>query len=109
MDLINEREQLKKQLTLSIKELRRTGTALAEAEKEYKIALCKKVLELKDNGMAATLIQLVVYGYEEIALLRFKRDSASVIYNANQEAINSIKLQLRIIENQINKEYGNEE
>ena len=109
MDLANERDSLKKQLNYSIKSLRKNGIALAQAERDYKIAVCKKALELKDSGMAATLIQLVIYGYEEIAVLRFKRDSAEVIYNANQEAINSIKLQLRIIENQIDKEWTENE
>ena len=109
MDLVQEREYLKKQLNVSIKSLRENGTKLAEAEKEYKIAVNKKVLELKDSGMAATLIQLVIYGYEEIAKLRFLRDSAEVIYKANQEAINSLKLQIRIIDNQIDKEWSNEE
>lgn len=107
MDLVEEREKLKQQLNFSIKQLRKNGTALAQAERDYKVAVNKKVLELKDDGMAATLIQLVIYGYEEIAKLRFLRDSAKVIYNANEEAINSIKLQLRLIDNQIDKEWSN--
>ena len=106
MDLVNQINYLQKQLDVSVKQLRKNGIAFAEAEKEYKVAVCKKALELKDNGMAVTLIQLCIYGYEEIALLRFKRDSAEVIYNANQEAINSIKLQLRILENQYDKEWS---
>lgn len=106
MDLISERQYLEQQLNVSIKSLRKNGIALAEAEKNYKLAVCKKALELKDSGMAATLIQLTIYGYEEIAKLRFLRDSAEVIYNANQEAINSLKLQIKIIENQITKEWG---
>ena len=91
------------------RELTKTGKAYAEAEREYKIAVCKKALELKDGGMPVTLIQLVIYGYQEIATLRFKRDTAQVIYNANQEAINSTKLEIRILQNQIEKEYYNEQ
>ena len=31
---------------------------------------------------------------------------AEAVYKANQEAINSIKLQMRIIENQLSREWG---
>lgn len=107
MDIVNQISYLQKQLDVTVKQLRKNGIELAQAEQDYKIAVCKKALELKDSGMAATLIQLCIYGYQEIATLRFKRDSAEVIYNANQEAINSIKLQLRLLSNQYDKEWGN--
>jgi hypothetical protein len=35
------------------------------------------------------------------------RDIKEVVYNANQESINSLKLQLRLIESQLNREWGN--
>ena len=107
MDLVTEREKKRSQLDMSIKELRNNGTIFAEAERNYKIAVNKKALQLRDEGMPVTLIQTVIYGYLEIATLRFKRDSAKVIYDANMEAINSLKLQLRLLDNQIDKEWGN--
>ena len=57
--------------------------------------------------MPVTLINQVIYGYDDIADLRFQRDVAQATYNANQEYINSIKLQLRLLESQINREWGN--
>lgn len=107
MDLLNELQQKTKELNISIKKLRETGTTYAEREKEYKIAVNKKALELREDGVPVTLIQTVIYGYPEIAKLRFERDVAEVIYNANQEAIQSTKLQIRILENQISREWGN--
>lgn len=107
MDLLNELQQKTKELNISIKKLRETGTTYAEKEKEYKIAVNKKALELREDGVPVTLIQTVIYGYPEIAKLRFERDVAEVIYNANQEAIQSTKLQIRILENQISREWGN--
>lgn len=106
MDLLNELQQKTKELNISIKKLRETGTTYAEREKEYKIAVNKKALELRENGVPVTLIQTVIYGYPEIAKLRFERDVAEVIYNANQEAIQSTKLQIRILENQISREWS---
>ena len=106
IDLINEIQNLTKQLSNSLKQLRTNGIKLAEAEKEYKIAVNKKALLLRSEDMPVTLINQVIYGYEDIAQLRFLRDSAEVVYKANLEAIMTIKLQIRIIENQIEREYN---
>ena len=108
MDLYNELQYKQKMLDNSIKSLRKTGIEFAEAEKEYKMAVCKKALELRNTDMPVTLIQLTIYGYPEIATLRFKRDSAEAIYYANKEAINGIKLEIKILQEQLNKEYSNE-
>jgi hypothetical protein len=108
MDIVNELQYKQKMLDNSIKSLRKTGIEFAEAEKEYKMAVCKKALELRSTDMPVTLIQLTIYGYPEIASLRFKRDSAEAIYFANREAINGIKLEIKILQEQINKEYSME-
>jgi hypothetical protein len=57
--------------------------------------------------MAVTLIDKVVFGIPEVAELRFQRDVAKVVYDANQDAINSIKLQLRLLDAQLSREWGN--
>ena len=108
IDLLNELQNLTKQLSNSLKQLLTNGIKLAEAEKEYKVAVNKKALELRSQDMPVTLISQVIYGYPDIAQLRFLRDSAEVIYNANKEAINTLKLQIRIVQNQIDKEWANE-
>jgi hypothetical protein len=106
MELYEQIEGKSRELTVAIKRLSETGTALAEAERDYKMSLSKKSLELKDGGMAVTLIDKVVYGLREVADLRFKRDVAEAIYSANQEFINVTKLQLRLLENQYEREWG---
>ncbi len=106
MDLVNEINIKTNELNVSIKKLRETGTAYAEAERDYKILLRQECLKLRDEGMAIGMIDKTCYGIPSVAELRFKRDVAKTIYQANLEAINSIKLQIRIIENQIQREYG---
>lgn len=106
MDLWNEIEDKTKLLDKAIKDLARNGYDLAEKERAYKIAVNKKALELRANDTPVTLINQVIYGYEDIAKLRFERDTADVKYNANQEYINTIKLQIRILESQLNREYS---
>ena len=107
-DLYNELQQKIKELNISIKKLRETGTEYAEAEKDYKITLRQEALKLRaEKGMPVTLIQQVVYGVPEVAEKRFQRDVKEAVYQANQEAINSIKLQIRVLENQLSREYSN--
>lgn len=106
MDLMNELQQKIKELEISIKQLRTSGTNYAEAERDYKILLRKEVLKLRDEGQAIGVIDKICYGIEAVAEARFKRDIAETVYKANLEAINSIKLQMRLLENQIQREYG---
>ena len=106
MELYAELQQKTKELDTSIKLLRKNGTAYAEAEKEYKILLRVECLKMRDDGMAIGMIDKTCYGIPSVAEARFKRDVAEATYKANQEAINSIKLQLRLIENQIQREWG---
>lgn len=107
MDLYNEIQNKINELNISLRKLRETGTAYAEAERDYKITLRQEALKLRsEKNMAITLIQQVVYGVPEVADKRFKRDVAEAIYKANQEAINTIKLQIRVLESQLSREYG---
>ncbi len=106
MELYEELELKTRQLEASIKSLRKTGAAYADAEKTYKIILRQECLRLRDEGMAIGMITMTAYGIPSVAEARFKRDIAEVTYTANKEAIQSVKLQLRLIESQIQREYG---
>ena len=105
-ELIQELQAKTRQLEASIKLLRQNGTAYAQAERDYKILLRQECLKLRDEGMAIGMINMTAYGIPSVAEARFKRDVAESVYRANQEAINSIKLQLRLIEGQIQRDWG---
>ncbi len=107
IELWQEIQEKQKMLDKAIKELAQNGYKLAECERDYKIAVNKKALELRSQDLPVTLINQVIYGYEDIAKLRFERDTAQVKYNANLEYIQTIKLMIRILENQLSREYGN--
>lgn len=107
MDLWTEIENKCNLLDKAIKELAQNGYDLAVKERDYKIAINKKALELRADDTPVTLINQVIYGYDDIAKTRFDRDTAEVKYNANQEYINTIKLQIRILESQLSREYSN--
>lgn len=107
IDLLNELNEKTQELQVSLKQLRKTGTKYAEAERDYKILLRQEVLKLRDEGQAIGVISLTCYGIPKVAEARFKRDVAEAIYKANQEAINTLKLEIRLIESQIQREYTN--
>lgn len=105
MDLFNELQTKQSQLNVSIKKLRETGSNYAKAERDYKILLRQEVLKLRDEGQAIGVISLICYGIPSVAEARFKRDVSEAIYRANQEAINTLKLEIRLIESQLQREW----
>ena len=105
--MVNEIEKKKSDLNKAIDQLATNGVDLAQKECEYKMAVTRKVLELRAENKAVSEIQLTIYGYDDIALLRLARDTAQVKYNANLEFINSCKLQLRLLEGQVQREWSN--
>lgn len=107
MDLYEEIQKLMAELTASIGKLRANGAKLAEAERDYKITLRTEALRLRAGDMPVTLINSTIYGVEEVAELRLKRDIAQANYDANKEHINICKLKLRILEAQLSREWGN--
>lgn len=109
MELYEELQQKTIQLDYSVKQLRENGTNYAQAEKDYKILLRQECLKLRDEGMAIGMIDKTCYGIPSVAEARFRRDVAEAVYKANQEAINSIKLQMRLLEGQISREWGRSE
>lgn len=106
MELYERLEVLNRQLDEALRTYRQNGIALAEAERSYKEAVTKEALILRDKGTASTLINLIIYGSASVSELRFERDCAEAIYRANEEAINVKKLQIRLIEGQLNREWS---
>lgn len=106
MELYEELQAKTRQLDASIKQLRKNGTEYAQKERDYKVLLRTECLKLKEEGMAIGMIDKTCYGIPSVAEARFQRDIAKVVYEANQEAIQAIKLQMRLIESQIQREWG---
>lgn len=92
----------------SVEELAKTGREYATAYTNYRVALAKELVKLKDEGYAITLAGDIARGKSEIAKLKFEEIAKEAVYKANQETINVLKLQIKIIENQIAREWGNE-
>ena len=110
MDLQNQIEYKSKLLYASVEQLKNTGKEYAKAYTDYRVALAKELLVLKDEGYAITLAGDIARGKPEIARLKFEEISKEAVYKANLESINVLKLQLKILENQLGREWSvNEE
>ena len=107
METLNELHDKVRLLDAAITQLGKRGRSYAEAEQSYKIALAKKILTERDKGIPVTIISDICRGDAEIARMRFERDCADVVYKSAMEAINSYKLQIRILDAQIQREWNN--
>ena len=107
MDLVSQIEKLMEELSISIKELRKSGESLAQKERDYKVSLTQEITRLRADKYPVTLISQMIYGIEPVATKSFDRDMAQAKYTANQEHINVTKLKLRIVESQLNREWSN--
>lgn len=106
-DLVNAIGAKTALLDAAISQLGKRGQAYAKAEMDYRIALAKKTLEERGAGTPVTIISDVCRGDREIARLRFERDCAEVVYKSAMEAINSYKLQIRMMDSQLSREWEN--
>ena len=107
--LWDEVEKIKNQLDRALSTCRENGIKWATAEQKYRIAKAKEELRLRADNIPVTLIPDIVKGIEEVAQLDFDRNVAFVVYKANQEAINVKKLELRTLEAELEREYGNDQ
>ena len=105
-DLVNLLNNKIQDLNVSVKKLRHTGEDYAKAYTNYRMALAKELLRLKSEGMPVTIAYDIARGNGDVAHLKFQEIAKEAIYKANLEAINAIKLEIKIIQEQLNKEYG---
>ena len=104
-DLIQEIGAKSALLDAAIKQLGIRGRAYAQAEHDYRVSMRKKILDERSKGTPVTIISDLCRGDPEVAKLRLERDIALTIYESAKEAIAGYKLQIRIIDSQIEREW----
>lgn len=108
MDLVNELNYKTQALDNAINQLGNRAREYAKAYTEYRVALAQELLKLKNEGYAITLAGDIARGKREIASLKFKEIETEALYKANLERINALKLEIKLISNQIDKEWSRE-
>ena len=104
-DLIEEIGAKSAMLDAAVRQTGIRGRIRAQAEYDYRVAMRKKILEERANGTPVTIISDLCRGSPEIAKLRMERDIAQTMYESAQEAIQVYKLQIRILDAQIGREW----
>lgn len=107
MDIWDEINGNQIALETALKSLRKNGESSAIAEREYRIAKAKAILDLKAKGYPVTLIPDIVKGREDVSELDLKRKIAEVTFKANIEAINVYKKKSDDLRMMFDKEYSN--
>lgn len=105
-DLMQEMQTLRVMLDRAVAEAKARGQNLAKCDHDYSVAKAKYILEQRAEGVPVTIITDLAKGDENVARLRMERDIAQTLYDSSKEAINSYKLQLRIVQEQISREWG---
>jgi len=89
------------------RELTKYTEEKAQTERDYRVALADCMNRLRaDKGTPATILGDIARGQRSIADLKFKRDIATGMYDAAVSALNNYKLQARLLEAQISREWG---
>jgi len=109
-DLWNELDFKRKELSQAVKDLRDLGSKAAGFEREYKKAYRSEVFTLHEvDKIAWTACNAMAHGDTkrfDVAERRYNRDLAQTLYEAKKEEILAIKLEMRMLSNQIEREWS---
>lgn len=105
MEEIKKLNELNDYLTSALAEYKVRGKAYAEAYKKYRVLLSQELLKLKSEGMPVTIAYDIARGTEQVANAKEQEIITECLYKSCQEAINTYKLQIKILQENINKDY----
>ena len=103
-DLI-QLKQLNEYLTAALGEFKTRGKEYAKAYKNYRMLLSQELLKLKAEGMPVTIAYDIARGTEQVANAKEQEIITECLYKSCQEAIQTYKLQIKILQENINKDY----
>ena len=105
MEEIQKMQELNTYLTTALAEYKKRGTDYAKAYKNYRMLLSQELLRLKAEGMPVTIAYDIARGKQEVADAKEQEIITECLYKSCQEAINTFKLQIKILQENINKDY----
>ena len=104
MDLLIEMNKLKELLNAALSEYKTRGKAYATAYANYRKLLAQELLKLKAEGMPVTIAYDIARGTEHIANAKEQEIITECLYKSCQEAINAYKIEMKILQEQIENE-----
>lgn len=106
MDLLQELWRINDLLSKALEQFKQRAKDYAKAQRDYRVLLRQEILRLRAEGLPVTIIGDLARGQEEVAKAKEQEIINEGLYKSCQEAINAYKLQIRLIQEQINKEWG---
>lgn len=97
MEEIQKMQELNTYLTTALAEYKKRGTDYAKAYKNYRVLLSQELLRLKAEGMPVTIAYDIARGTEQVANAKEQEIITECLYKSCQEAINTYKLQIKIL------------
>lgn len=108
MDLINQIMLLSQKLDKALHNIPTVARDYAVAESKYRSLLAETVLRLEAEGRPVTNLQIIARGKKDVAQAKIEQVTSEALYKATLEAINVYKLQIKILQSQVEKEWSNE-
>ena len=105
MEEVQKMQELNTYLTTALAEYKKRGIDYAKAYKNYRVLLSQELLKLKAEGMPVTIAYDIARGTEQVANAKEQEIITECLYKSCQEAINTYKLQIKILQENINKDY----
>lgn len=105
MEELIKLQELNNYLTMALTEYKKRGKEYAEAYKNYRVLLSQELLKLRAEGMPVTIAYDIARGTEKVAKAKEQEIITECLYKSCQEAINTYKLQIKILQENINKDY----
>lgn len=88
----------------AVEEASKRGEEYARANAAYYAAKSSKALEMKEEGIPVTLIEVAVKGTPEVSGLLLERDCKKALYQAAVKAIDVYRDDVRMVYDQIKRE-----
>lgn len=90
----------------AVAELKERAIKRARSEAHYQKVKYTRAFQMKAQGVPVTFIALVIKGDPEVNKALLERDSELSLYESTKEEINVYKLEARLIEEQIKRDYN---
>ena len=108
MNLYLELQDKIKGLYKAIEDYTTLGLEMNEAKKDYEVRYAQQYIIYQSKGKSNAAIENTLDGDDEISALKQMYKNKEVLYASQQELINAIKLDIRVSENELNREFGYE-
>ena len=88
--IISGMQEKNRQLSMKVDELEELAEKKAQAERAYKVAYARRVMEMRADGIAVTIVQKMADGDPGIAELKYQYDVADAVFNGCRERIKTL-------------------